>query len=341
MPERATTRRPRCSAQATRSPRLQTPRSSGVFPAGLTRIRSPRRPVSRLPRSSRPAARAGLSGRHRGDVLGHHLQSRGRRAATALELQQIFGHRPTVIDVADDVGLGHPHFVEEHLVLDFFARRHHQRTNLDSRSGHVDEHEGDTTLLLVAAAGAHEREHPIGFPRMGGPDLAAGADQVVTVVAGGHRQRRQVRPGLWFGVALTEEHLTREDAGQEIVLLFVGAELDDRVGHHPDTHRGQRRCPRELRLPAENVVLGQAPVATAVSDRPGRCGPALFVQDALPLHAGVVVGVHARHQLASASKLRRQLLGEKGAHLVAEREIGGRPLQIHRFPFSCAGSPTE
>ena len=44
-----------------------------------------------------------------------------------------------------------------------------------------------------------------------------------------------------IGVALAEEHLAGQDPRQEIALLLVGAELDDRVGDHPDAHRRQRR----------------------------------------------------------------------------------------------------
>ena len=54
---------------------------------------------------------------------------------------------------------------------------------------------------------------------MGGPDLAARAHQIVAVVDRGHRQRREVGTGLGFGVALAEEHLTGEDAGEEVLLL--------------------------------------------------------------------------------------------------------------------------
>ena len=86
-------------------------------------------------------------------------------------------------------------------------------------------------------------EHPVRFAGVRRPDLAAGAHQVVAVVDRRHRQRRQIRARLGFGVALAEEHLAGQDPRQEVLLLRVRAELDDRVGDHPDAHRRQRRSP--------------------------------------------------------------------------------------------------
>ena len=80
---------------------------------------------------------------------------------------------------ADHVGLGHPDVVEEHLVLHFLARGHHQRADLDARRGHVDQDERDALLFAFRARRADQGEHPVRLGGVGGPDLAAGADQVV------------------------------------------------------------------------------------------------------------------------------------------------------------------
>jgi hypothetical protein len=94
-------------------------------------------------------------------------------------------------------------------------------------------------LLLRRPGGAHQREHPIRFACVRRPDLAAGAHQVVTVIDRRHRQRRQIRARLRLGVALTEENLTGQDPRQKELLLRIRSELDDRVGDHPNSHRGQ------------------------------------------------------------------------------------------------------
>ena len=51
----------RKSSQITRSPRLQTPRTSGMSPVSRTRTRSARRPVAMRPRSSSPTRAAGVA----------------------------------------------------------------------------------------------------------------------------------------------------------------------------------------------------------------------------------------------------------------------------------------
>lgn len=55
----------------------------------------------------------------------------------------------------------------------------------------------------------------LGLAGVCGPDLAAGTHQVIAVVDRRHRQRRQVRTRLGFGVALAEEHLAGQDAGRK------------------------------------------------------------------------------------------------------------------------------
>ena len=47
-----------------------------------------------------------------------------------------------------------------------------------------------------------------------------------------------------------------------------------------------------------------------------------LVEDLLPLHAGVVVGVHTCHQPTRSTQLRRELLVEKSTNVIAEREVG-------------------
>ncbi len=76
----------------------------------------------------------------------------------------------------------------------------------------------------------------LGLAGVCGPDLAAGTHQVIAVVDRRHRQRRQVRTRLGFGVALTEEHLASQDAGEKELLLCRRAERDDRVRDHSNPH---------------------------------------------------------------------------------------------------------
>ena len=97
-------------------------------------------------------ARARLIRGHGRDLFGHHLQRRRGCATASFELQQILRDGPAVVDLAEHIRLRHANLVEEHLVLDLLARRHHQRADLDARRRHVDQHERDALLLLLRLA---------------------------------------------------------------------------------------------------------------------------------------------------------------------------------------------
>ena len=179
--------------------------------------------------------------------------------------------------------------------------------------------------FFVPRGRTDQAEHPVRLPRVGRPDLAAGAHQIVAVVDRGHGQGGEVGPGLRLGIALAEEHLAGEDAREEVVLLSLGPVLDDRVRDHANSHGRQGRSTSKGGLATEDVVLGEAPVTPTVLEWPRRCRPASGVQDSLPFEARVVVTVDTGHQAAGASKFRCQLLVEEGAHLVAKGDVGRRP----------------
>ena len=143
------------------------------------------------------------------------------------------------------------------------------------------------------AAFIGERAPDVGLPtrsRLGGPPALSGpgrtsssprghawsisccpCNQILAVVDRGHRQRRQIGPGLRFGIALAEEHLRGQDSGEAVILLLRCAIGDDCVRDHPDAHGRQRRGARQSRLSAERMVLREAPAAATVLDRPSRC----------------------------------------------------------------------
>ena len=72
----------------------------------------------------------------------------GRRdAGAALELEQIFAVGPALAFLADAVGDGHAHVVEEHLVDFVVAADGQDRPCRDARALHVDQDEADAVLL--------------------------------------------------------------------------------------------------------------------------------------------------------------------------------------------------
>ncbi|CPU24061.1 Uncharacterised protein [Mycobacteroides abscessus] len=182
-------------------------------------------------------------GRHRprvnAQLIEAHLQHGCHCPAAALELKEVLRDGPPLVNLPEHIGPRHTYVVEEHDILYLLAGTHHQGFDVYARRREVDENEGDTELFLGPLGGANKGEHPIRLARMGGPDLGAIEDEVITVGNGRHLQRGQVRPRLGLAVPLTEEHLAREDPGQEELFLFRAAELDDGMCDHPNSHGRQ------------------------------------------------------------------------------------------------------
>src|ERR1700687_5092479 len=126
----------------------------------------------------------------------------------------------------------HLDLVEEDLVDLLAAVEQDDRPDRDARGLHVDQKERDAVLALAAAVRAHQAEDPVRVLGHGRPDLLAG-DHVVAVLP--HRprlERRQVRARARLRVALAPEILSLVDAREELLLLGVGAELQEHRGAH-------------------------------------------------------------------------------------------------------------
>jgi len=261
------------------------------------------------------------------------VQARRIGVAAALELHQIFRDRPALADLADDIRLRNLHVGEEDLVLDVFARQHHQRLDLHARRLHVDQQEGDAALGNVLLRGADEIEDAVRVIRVGRPDLRAVAEEVIALVDGAHLEAREIGARARFRIALAPEVGAVEDARQVERLLLRRAVADQDRAAHAEAHRresGRAGCGQ---LAREDIVLHHRPVAAAIFLRPGRRHPALFVKGAVPGHGRLVIGIDAGHQLADRAELRRQLLVEKAADLVAEGRIACAQRKIHlQFP---------
>ena len=160
----------------------------------------------------------------------------------------------------------------------------------------------DALVLLGIWVGARGQPDVVGELGTAGEHLRPVDDVVVAVAHRGGAQRREIATGARFGVADGEVDGALEDGGKELVLLLVGAELDER-----GTDRVQRdhrqRCVDPPRLFTEDVLLQRGQPAAAVLDRPGdaeqpglaECAPALA--DCRPAlgghgHGGPPLGRH-------------------------------------------------
>src|SRR5690606_19637423 len=126
---------------------------------------------------------------------------------------------------------------------------------------------------------------------VGGPDLLAVDDVLVTLSDCAGLQRRQVGARARLGVALTPEDVTGKDRRQVLAFLLLGAVGVDHRPDHREAERAEPRRVRRLIFFAPDVTLGGSPAGAAIFLRPCRRDPALFVEDLVPEAHGFLGGV--------------------------------------------------
>ncbi len=281
------------------------------------------------------------------DRSGRHLTQRSATADLAhgpdhgpLMRQQMFGHVPAAVQRPDEVGLLHPHVVEEGLAERALAADQGDRPGRHALGGHVEQDKRNAQMLRCLRIGPHQAEDPVGLVGVAGPDLLAVDDPVVTLVFRPRLDRRQIGPRARLGIALAPANLPAHDLGQEALLLFLGPEGQQGRAQHPDPETGQRRLGVDsAHLGVQHLRLFAAQPAAAVFGRPFRRGPAALahpVQPDLvrrrredgvaPAPDPVLVTLHR------PAALRRTVGFQPGAGLRAERiKIGHVSLRRGRF----------
>ena len=192
------------------------------------------------------------------------------------------------------------------------------------------EQEGDPPVLRRLGVGAGEHEAPVGGVGFAGPDLLAVDDPLVAVEGGPGGQRGEVGAGVGLGVALAPAVLPREDAGQVVALLLLGARDDQGRSDHVDRHHvvgpaGRRAGSGELLVQHDPLDGRQA--RAAVVGGPGRCDQPVLAEQPPP--ADDEVGPLRSGQSAEAGPVRREVLAEEGPNLGAVRLGLGRVGDLH------------
>ncbi len=96
--------------------------------------------------------------------------------------------------------------------------------------------------------GAGEDEDPVGQVAGRGPDLLTVDDPLVAVELGLAAEVAEIGTGIRLGVALAPEVFAGDDPGQEVLLLLLGAPLDDGVADHLDAEDVVGRAGRDTGL---------------------------------------------------------------------------------------------
>ena len=136
----------------------------------------------------------------------------------------------------------------------------------------------------------------------------------------------------------------RRIGGEELLLLLLGAVGDDRRAHHADRlgeHAGGHVVVALLLEEDALLQAGEAPAA--VLDRPGQAGPAVLGLGALPVAAGLDVGLlvlgHRRHRHPQRRRVLALGVGrEELTALGAERRLFRCLVEVHGVPLACAAA---
>ena len=189
--------------------------------------------------------------------------------------EQVVGVVPALAFLADAVCRRHAHILEDDAVERMLAVDGDDRLDRDPRCLHVDQQEADALLLLFLVARAQQAENPVGMLPEAGPYFRAVDDIVAAVGDRACLQRGKVGARSRFGVALRPENGAVENAGQETLLLVLGAEGVDDGPHIKQPHRHDVQRARALKLLVEDILLVGAPAGAAIGFRPVDGEPAL------------------------------------------------------------------
>ena len=212
-------------------------------------------------------------------------------------------------------------------------------------------------LGVGVGVGAADHEAPVGPGGQRGPHLLAVDDPLVAVEVGLGLHVGQVGAGVGLGVALAPAARRREDAGQEAVLLLVGAEGDEGRPEQALAHEADpagRLGPGVLLVPDD--LLGDGQAVAAVLLGPADADPALAAEELLPLEAAleVLVLLARPAEAPQRGEVARQMgleevpgLGPERLVLVAEPEVHGPSLpsppvpRTNRVGPACATATTS
>src|ERR1700678_2378261 len=136
--------------------------------------------------------------------------------------------------------------------------------------------------------GAREDENPLCAMGEGSPNLGAVEDKAAVALDRVSLQRRQVRAGIGFRIALAPKFLTGESRAQMAAFLRVGAPMNQRGAEEPDAGSGKGDAGASaLQFLIADDLLQESAAASAVLTRPGDAETSAFIELVMPAQGGL------------------------------------------------------
>ena len=133
--------------------------------------------------------------------------------------EKIFRDLPTLVELADKVFLRHFDVVEKRLTERRLAGNEQDRFGRDPLQFHVEQDEADPLVLGRRKIRAHQAEDPVRLVGVGGPDFLAVDEEMIALVLGFRRERREIRPRVRLGIALAPANFAVHDLRQVFASL--------------------------------------------------------------------------------------------------------------------------
>src|SRR5207253_5573598 len=255
----------------------------------------------------------------------------GERPDAALVAEDGHGDAPPLADLTDQVLARHARVLEEDLAELALAGDLAERAHADARRVELHEEEGDAAVAVLRV-GAREDEDPVGPRAEGGPHLLPVQHEVVAVEARRGLERGEVAARARLAEALAPDLVAREHGRDEAAALRLAAVVDECGTEEPDAEDvedGWRVGARQLGPHDRLLDLRAATAAPLV--RPVHAQVAGLVELPLPGAAQLdqtgLAGARFAQLLPPGA---RQIGREPGAERVAEAEVRGGELEVHR-----------
>ena len=258
------------------------------------------------------------------------LDGREGEHGEPLEVQRLGDVLEPPVHLADDVVVGDPHLVEEHVVG---ALVPHGPDRVDGDAGLVegDEKERDPSVLGRVRVGAGAHPVPLGEVGRGRPGLLTVEAPAVAVPRGPQLHRRRVRAGIGLAVADGELDLVAKDLGQELPLQPVVPMGQDRLADDPDALADLRSSPTGQGLVEEVLVHAIALLASPLLG-PGDPEPTALADLAHELTLLRRVDDLGHVLPRDVEHLGIVVLVEEALDLLPEGDLLGRELEVHVPP---------
>src|SRR5215813_207211 len=306
----------------------------------------PRDPVEEQPHClhvggerGQPPPHAGIARKQRTAALGHvrvldqlpeHASKHGclvKASPEAIRVEPAEKLGEALALFTEEVGGGHAHLVEEHLVVVHLTGEAPDRPDVEAQGAVVDHEHAEALMPASGGVGAGEHEAVVRDARVAAPDLVA-AQHVLVAAPGRFRlEGEQIGAGLGLAESLPEGRLAATDTRQHLAAERLRAVADDALRRLLASREGTERRAYRGQLLEEHEGIHERAFLPSEGARPRHGQPAALgqrAQEGAGVSARAVPCIHAVHGEALG-----RVRAQESANLFGEGLLVRAELEVH------------